>query len=337
MAKDSGELGWALIGCGGAGRAHALGAFAAPEVEVCGFYDTVLEKAEGYSADFGGYATSELQRVLDDPGIDIVSIATPHNAHTELALAAFSAGKHVYLEKPMAMTTAECVQIADAQRSAGKQLMINLSFRFSGAARAVKERISRPSVSHAQCLMARADLTRWRWDSVVGGGPLWDVGIHAVDLLMWFHGAPPVEVYATGGHVSHPEELAHTDIIDTTAATLRFGDGSVATMLVSDVDFNAYVSKWFFECYANGLSAVIYNHCGTVAFSRTGANKVFETMSPPPVARFPFLLEAIRNTGDSYVPASAGIAATHVIERIIESVRTGQPRAIEVPAGPSVC
>jgi predicted dehydrogenase len=332
MAKGNGELGWALIGCGGFGRTHARGASATAGVEVRGFCDIVPEKAQEYSDQFGGYTTGDLQRVLDDRDVDIVSIATPHNTHAELALAAFAAGKHVYLEKPMAMTTDECLRVAEAQRSAGKQLMINFSWRFSGAAREIKRRISNPVVSHAQVMSAPGDLSAWRWDPVAGGGPLWDDGIHAVDLLMWFHHAVPVEVYATGGNVSHPEELAHSSIIDTTAGTLRFGDGSVATLLVTDIDFNAYVSKWLFETYAHGLSAVMYNHCATVAFSQSTGSRAFETLSPPPADRLPFLVEAIKNGGDSYVPASAGIAATHVIERIIESARTGQPRVIEVPS-----
>ena len=331
-ASGERELGWALIGCGGAGRGHARGAAGAAGVTVRTFYDAVPGKADEYAREFGGAATTDTEQIFGDAAIDIVSIATPHNAHTELAIAAFAAGKHVYLEKPMAMTTDECLQIAEAQRAAGTQLMINYSFRFSGAVRVAKQRIGPPIVSHAQCLMARADLGLWRWDPTVGGGPMWDVGIHAVDLLCWFYGAPPVEVSATGGRVSHPDELAGTDILDTIAATLRFGDGSVATLLISDADFNAFVSKWFFEIYGRGESAVIYDHCRAVAFSRPGGDRTVETLSPPPVDRFPFLLDAIRDGGDSYVPAATGIIATTVVESIIASVHTGRTQTVELPA-----
>lgn len=328
-------LGWALIGCGGAGRSHARGAASTPGVAVRGFCDVRQEAAERCQSEFGGYATVDPRRIFDDPSVHIVSIATPHNAHTEPALAAFAARKHVWLEKPMAMRTAECLQIAAAQRAAGTQLMINFSFRFSGALREVKRRVTRPKVSHAQCLMARADLTRWRWDPLAGGGPLWDVGVHAVDLLCWLHGAPPVEVYATGGQVTHPGELASADLVDTAAATLRFGDGSVATLLVSDAGFNAFVSKWFFETYDGAQSAVLSNHGRTVTFSAPGADgpggsPAVETLSPPPLDRLPLLLEAIRQGGESYVPASTGILSTLVVERIIDSLRSGQPRTVEL-------
>jgi myo-inositol 2-dehydrogenase/D-chiro-inositol 1-dehydrogenase len=332
-------LGWALIGCGGAGRGHARWAAGTPDVAIRGFCDVRPEAAEQCRREFGGYGTGDPRRVLDDPSVDVVSIATTHHTHTELALAAFAAGKHVFLEKPMAMRTAECLQIAAAQRAAGTQLMIDFSFRFSGAFREVKRRIAHPKVSHGQCLMARADLTRWRWDPVAGGGPLWDVGVHTVDLLCWLHGAPPVEVYATGGQVTHPGELASPELIDTTAATLRFGDGSVATLLVSDAGFNAFASKWLFETYDGTQSAIVSNHGRTVTFDGLQGARgdgseppAAETLSPPAVDRLPLLVEAIRRGGESYVPASAGIISTLVVERLIEAVHSGRPQAVLLPA-----
>jgi predicted dehydrogenase len=334
MTNETAELGWALIGCGGAGRSHAVGAAETDGVGARAFYDTDSERAASFAAEFDARPAG-LDEIFGDPAIDIVSIATPHDTHARLALDAFAAGKHVYLEKPMAMTTAECVHIAEAQRSAGKQLMLNFSFRFSGAVREAKRRLGPPIASHAQCLQARADLSTWRWDPVAGGGPLWDVGIHAADLLCWFHGAPPVEVSATGGQRSHAAALAGTDILDTVAATFRFADGSVSTFLVSDADFNGFASKWLFEIYGNGESAVIYEHARTVAFSVPGDKTSVETLSPPAADRFPFLLDAIRNGGDSYAPAASGIVATAIVEAIIASVKSGQTQTLELPPGVS--
>ena len=335
MGSDGGSTrakhGWALIGCGGAGTGHAKGASITPGVEVRGFCDVETASAERLQSEYGGYTTSDPQRIFDDPNVSIVSIATPHSMHTEPALAAMAAGKHLWLEKPMAMTTAECLEIAAAQRAAGVQLMLNFSFRFSGAVREAKKRLGRLKVSHAQCLMSPADLTRWRWDPVIGGGPLWDVGVHMVDLLCWFHESVPVEVYATGGQLTHADELAGTDVVDSTAVTLRFEDGSISTLLTTDADFNDFVSKWFFEFYGEGQSAVLYKHCRTLAFSGPGDAREIETLSPPPVERLPYLLDAIEKGKESYVPASAGIVATVVVEGIIEAIRSGKPQPIKLP------
>ena len=72
-------------------------------------------------------------------------------------------------------------------------------------------------------MMGPADLSRWRWHAEEGGGPLYDVGVHAVDLLCWIHGADPVEVYATGGQITHPDgELDSPDTVDTAAGDHPF-------------------------------------------------------------------------------------------------------------------
>ena len=140
------------------------------------------------------------------------------------------------------------------------KLMINFSIRFSGAARLIKEQIGTPLVSHGQCMMGKADLSRWRWHPEEGGGPLYDVGVHAIDLLCWMHNSDPVEVYATGGQITHPGELGSDDMIDTVATTIRFANSSVATFLMSDAGSSSIVSKWFFEFFDGSSSAELHEH-----------------------------------------------------------------------------
>ena len=126
--------------------------------------------------------------------------------------------------------------------------------------------------------------------------------MHAVDLLCWLNGGAPEEVYATGGQVTHPGQLASPDLIDTAAATLRFPGGAVATLLVSDAGLNPFASKWLFQAYDGQQSAVVYDHGRTVAFGDPagpgdGPAETAETLAPPPLARFPCLLDAIRSGG----------------------------------------
>ena len=321
------KLSWALIGCGGAGNGHARGASDTPDVVVRGFCDVRSDSAKGFQEQYGGdYYTTDPDRVFADPSVDIVSIATSHSSHADLAVAAFNAGKHLYLEKPMAMTTADCLRIYEAMKAADRKLMINFSIRFSGAAREIRKRLRSPKVSHGQCMMGPADLSRWRWHPEEGGGPLYDVGVHAVDLLCWIHDADPVEVYATGGQITHPDgELGSPDMVDTAAATIRFANDSVATFLMSDAGSNTVISKWFFEFFDGEQSAVLYEHFSKVTFGGE------EPLKPGPIERMPLLVEAIRNDTDSYVPARPGIVSTLLVEKITESIHTGRPQKVEVP------
>ena len=325
---DNALLGWALIGCGGAGRGHAQMAAANLDIKVCGFCDTRAESALQAREQYpGSYHTTDPDRIFADPEVDIVSIATSHQSHAELALATCQAGKHLYLEKPMAMTVADCLRIAAAVRNAGTRLMINFSIRFSGAAQAIKQRLGPAKVSHGQCMMGPADLSRWRWHPEEGGGPLFDVGVHALDLICWIHDSDPVEVYATGGQITHPGELGSPDLIDTAAVTLRFANSSAATFLMSDAGFNDVVSKWFFEFCDGHNSAVLHEHFRAVTFGGSSD----ETLRPDPLERMPRLVEAIRTGTGPDISAREGIVSALLVEKIIQAVHSGQPQKITIP------
>lgn len=332
-ANPAPTLGYALIGCGGAGRAHAGWAAETDGVTVRGFCDIHESAAQQLQAQHGAdYATTDPERIFADPGVDIVSIATSHSSHAELAVAACQAGKHLFLEKPMAMTTADCLRIYEAMQAAGTKLMLNFSIRFSGAARALRKRLDVPKVSHSQCMMSPADLNRWRWHPVEGGGPLWDVGVHMVDYLCWIHDSAPVEVYATGGQVTHPGELGSDDMVDTAAATIRFANDSVGTFLMSDAGFNSVISKWFFEFFDGRNTAVLYEHFRKVTFSKPDPEngQRDETLTPPPIERLSLLVDAIRNDTDPYVTAQAGILSTLLVETITASIQSGQPQNVDL-------
>ena len=152
-------MGWALVGCGSAGKSHAQWASSTPGIVIRGFCDTQADAARRFHEECGGeYHTTDPERIFTDPLVDIVSIATSHSSHADLAVAAFQAKKHLFLEKPMAMTTADCLRIYEAMKLAGTKLMLDFSIRFSGATQAIKRRLKASKVSHGQCMVARADL-----------------------------------------------------------------------------------------------------------------------------------------------------------------------------------
>lgn len=328
------RLGWALIGCGSAGRAHAGWAAADPDIDVRAFCDQRAEVATTLSAAHAGtYATTDPARIFADPRVDIVSIATAHDAHADLAVAAMEAGKHLFLEKPMALTSADCLRVDAVRRATGRRLLLNFSIRFSQAARAIRQRLGPIRVSHGQCLQAPCDLSTWRWDPVLGGGPLYDVGVHALDLLCWLHGADPVEVWATGGQVTHPGALGRADMVDTAAATLRFADGAVSTFLMSDAGRNDLVSKWFFEFCDGQATAVLHEHFKAVTFTAPDASGQLatETLRPGEAPRLCELVAAIRAGTDPASGAREGIRSTRLVECVTASIRTGRPQRVVMP------
>ena len=149
----SASVNMALIGCGGMGRSHLRRAKDVPEVNFVGYVDAFEEAAASACQEFGGrYHTTEIETVLDDDGIDAVLIATHHDSHTPFATQAAAAGKHIFLEKPMALTIEECLEIEEAVAKAGVKLMMGFKFRFAPLVAKVKEVITTPLVTVGQSL-----------------------------------------------------------------------------------------------------------------------------------------------------------------------------------------
>ena len=174
----------ACIGCGFIGRRHMENAALMEGVKPVAFADAILPAAQAFLRDFGGsYATDNVDRIFTDAAIDAVIIATHHDSHTSLALCAAAAGKHILLEKPMALTLDECRRIAAAVSSARVVLTINFKFRFAPAVMRVREAIPRPIATHGQLAMPRMPGDIWVRDPVRGGGLILATACHVLVSL----------------------------------------------------------------------------------------------------------------------------------------------------------
>ena len=141
MSSTDKKLRVGVIGLG-IGRHHIKGWQEHPLVEVAAIADPDAERLALVGDEFGiakRYASAAA--LLDNAQLDVVSVCTPNKFHKELTLAALAAGCHVLCEKPMAMNAQEGREMLDAANTAGKRLMINFSYRFSAASRALKTQV----------------------------------------------------------------------------------------------------------------------------------------------------------------------------------------------------
>jgi len=120
------------IGAAGLGRAFALTApaFRDPRVELVAAADPRAEARRRFEADFQGKAHATVEALCADPGVEVVYVATPHELHAAHACLALSSGKHVLVEKPMALTLEDCRAMIDAARQAGRHLIVGHSHSF---------------------------------------------------------------------------------------------------------------------------------------------------------------------------------------------------------------
>ncbi|QDA75533.1 Gfo/Idh/MocA family protein [Listeria seeligeri] len=185
-----------IIGCGGiANGKHMPSLLNAEKAEMVAFCDIVLEKAESAAKEFGtGNASvyTNYKDLLQDKSIDVIHVCTPNISHAEISIAAMEAGKHVMCEKPMAKTTDEAKSMIAAAERTGKKLTIGYQNRFrkdSDYLHQICENNELGDIYYAKAkAIRRRAVPTWGVfldEEAQGGGPLIDIGTHALDLTLW--------------------------------------------------------------------------------------------------------------------------------------------------------
>ena len=187
----------AVIGCGGIANQKHFPALKsqADKCEMVAFCDIQIERAEKAAKEYGSADAKVCQdynELLKDENIDVVHICTPNVSHSPIAVAAFEAKKHVLCEKPMAATTEDARKMMDAWKKSGMKFTIGYQNRFRTDAQALKRACEEGKLG--EVYFAKAHAVRRRavptWGvfpdkSKQGGGPLIDIGTHALDITLW--------------------------------------------------------------------------------------------------------------------------------------------------------
>ena len=185
-----------IIGCGGiANGKHMPSLKQINEVEMVAFCDIVEERAVEAAKEYGtedAKVYTDYKELLKDETIDIVHVCTPNRSHSFITVDALEAGKHVMCEKPMAKTYDEAKKMLEASKRTGKKLTIGYQNRQCAENLYVKEAVSNDELG--EIYFAKAHAIRRRavptWGVFLneyeqGGGPLIDIGTHALDLTLW--------------------------------------------------------------------------------------------------------------------------------------------------------
>ena len=185
-----------IIGCGGiANGKHLPSLKNVPDCEIVAFCDVIAERAEKAAAKYGtpdAKVYVDYKELLKDESIDVVHVCTPNRSHSFITVDALEAGKHVMCEKPMAINSAEALKMLDAAKRTGKKLTIGYQSRFRADSQFMKKEAE--DGTFGDIYYAKATALRRRavptWGVFLneyeqGGGPLIDIGTHALDLTLW--------------------------------------------------------------------------------------------------------------------------------------------------------
>lgn len=229
-----------LIGYGKAAFMHAEALQNIPEAAFVAVQGRSLEKATAFAAKYKAKGYDNLADMITKEKIKVIVICTPHPDHKAVAVEAMELGAHVLVEKPLASSLQDCDIMIDTASRTNKKLGVVSQRRFFPSALRMKEAIDQgkigvPMIGSVVMLGWRdqnyykGDAWRGTWQGE-GGGVLVNQAPHQLDLLQWYMGEEMEELYGAWRNVNHP----YIEVDDTAVAILKFKNGAVANILMSN-------------------------------------------------------------------------------------------------------
>ncbi len=292
------------------------------KIELVGIASAAGLHAQHSANKFGfAYATSNDDEILNDPNINAVAILTRHGLHAGLVVRALQSGKHVFVEKPLAVTPEQLDVVNQTLTNYGQKLMtVGFNRRFAPLARALQDFLaarSEPLYMHYRINAGYLPRNHWTHDPVQGGGRIIGEGCHFVDFLTSLAGAAPISVYACA--------LADNGRYheDNVSMTFDFPDGSVGV-----VDYLANGDKSFtkerFEVFCGGRIAVLDDfrtlemfHAGRRSLLKKAQDKGWKE-------EWIVFTNAIRTGAHPPIPYEQLFGVTKATFSALQSLRAGQ-------------
>jgi predicted dehydrogenase/threonine dehydrogenase-like Zn-dependent dehydrogenase len=296
-----------------------------PRIELVGVCNATGIKAQHVGRRFGfRFATTDPEEILQHSEIDTVLIATRHHLHAPQVLAALTAGKHIFVEKPLCLTTKELNQIITTYGECGKEskapvLMMGFNRRFAPMTRKLVEflqPLNEPMVMHYRVNAGFIPPEHWTQDPEQGGGRIQGEVCHFVDFLSFLAGDLPTTIEAR----SLPNAGRYRD--DNLVVTLTFPDGSLGTVTyVANGD--STVPKERCEIFCGGAVAVLDNF-RRLELTRGGRKRVETarlTQDKGHHAQLKIFFDAIRKHQPAPIPFEQIIGVTRTTLAISQKLR----------------
>ncbi len=309
------KYGFGLIGCGRIARNHLKAITSLDNARLAAVCDVDPGRLTEASGQYGGRAYGDYREMLKDPEVEIVSICTPSGLHARMAVDAMNAGKHVLVEKPMAMSLKEAAAMTAAAAQNGVKLGVVHQNRFNKAIVKVRKALDEGrfgKLTHGAITVRWHRDTNyyaqapWRGTWAQDGGCLMNQSIHNIDLLQWLMG--PVESVfaytATNARTIEGEDAA--------VAVLKFANGAFATIEASTTIFPSNFEE----------TLHIFGTSGTAGIGGVAVNKI-------EAWRFANQDEAAALADQDKEPPNVyGFGHHGIINDIVDAVDSGRPPAV---------
>lgn len=350
MSHDKVRVG--VIGAGFIGRIHASMFSRIEEAQVVGITDSSLPLAEKAAVQYGVPRVWEsAEALIDSDEIDAIVIGVPNAYHRPLALRAFERGRHVLIEKPMALSGSEAREIYEAAKRADRVLMVAHQMRWealSQQAARVAQSGELGKVYYAKAgIMRKKAIPGWgSWftrKNEAGGGPLIDVGVHVLDLCLWLMGSPrPAQVFGATYAMFGPRKRAigswgtpqwdgYFDVEDLASAMIRFEDGATLQLEASwAVNME---SNHEYQINVAGDDGGISLYDKRLVFTGQKFDRSFDVEMPAPAGEDPdsarlalsrHFAECVREGRRPVSDGVSGLINSTIIDAIYRSAESGE-------------
>lgn len=276
------------------------------------------------------YCADGIEGILKNDTHALV-VATRHDSHAESVVAGLNAGKHVYVEKPLALTVSEWQSIAEAlQKAESRQLMVGYNRRFAPLTSKLTahfKELKSPLMINIRVNAGAIPADHWIQDPQAGGGRLIGEGCHFIDLASALAGSLPVEVYAIA--TRHPEKSAVTN--DNVIVSLKFANGSAASVTYTSTGSKA-MPKEHIEVFGGGRSAVLTDFKSLVLFQGEAKSKTIRLTSQDKGQKV--MLQSWWNglrSGRPCIPSDELLITSLASIRAVESLMVGMPLPVVPP------
>ncbi|HEU24013.1 MAG: oxidoreductase [Mesoaciditoga sp.] len=347
-----------IIGCGGIANGKHLPALSKiKEVEIVGFCDLIEERAAKAAKEYGSKNAKvykDYRELLKDKSIDVVHVCTPNKSHSEISVAAMEAGKHVMCEKPMAKNAQDAEKMVETAKRTGMKLTIGYQNRFRPDSLHLKEICDRGDLGKIYCAKAHAIRRRAvpTWgvfldEEEQGGGPLIDIGTHALDLTLWMmNNYEPKSVVGTTYHELAKKKNAANAWGPWDPKKFTVEDSAFGFIIMKNGATIILESSWALNTLDVGEAQTVL--CGTEGgadmqnglringeeFGRLFVKNVAvdlkgvdfysgEKLEPQDVEARQWI-EAVINDKDPLVKPQEAFVVTKILDAIYESARTGK-------------
>ena len=347
-----------IVGCGGIAKGKHLPSIKKlGNVEIVAFCDIIIERAENAAKEYGtpdAKVSTDYKELLKDDTIEVIYVLTPNKSHSYISIDAMKSGKNVLCEKPMAKTAGEAREMLAVSKETGKILTVGYQNRYHPDSQYLKKVCSRGDLG--EIYMAKAHAVRRRavptWgvflnEEEQGGGPLIDIGTHALDLTLWMMNNYKVKsvmgnIYKKLGDQTEtgnawgdwdPKEFT---VEDSAFAFITMADGATifleASWALNILDVReANTTLCGTKAGADMVNGIRINYVDlgklTTATPYLGTDGVAfyegKSLKPSDIEAKIFIDAVVHNTPLTVLPEQA-LVVTEILEAVYESAKTGK-------------